>query len=338
MAGQLLEDRFPAGVAEPEVVERDAPPPRSEGFGMSDLTCRVGLGLGVAGLVDAGADLAEVVDALDDLGFDSLWVSDVLASRALDPMATLAFAAARTAHLKLGTSVVVAPGRPPAQLAKEAATLDRLSNGRFLPILGLGTAEDVATHAAGVRREDRGPMVDEMLPLLRRLWSEDEVDHEGTYYQLRGYRPQVHPLRRSLPVWLGGQSRSELRRAGRLADGWLASFATVDEVADSIPEVRAAAAEVGRSVDDDHYGALLLYSLTCVADETAEFLAWRRPDRSLADVLPIGPEALVARLRGYLSAGASKFVLVPAQRPESWGRHLAELADVVDAVVTARSG
>lgn len=292
--------------------------------------CRVGLGLGVGRLIEGADDLAQVVDALDDLGFDSLWASEVLGSYAPDPVAMLAFAAARTKHLKLGTSVMVAPGRSPAMLAKQAATLDLLSNGRFIPILGLGSADEDVVDALGVDRYDRGPMTDEMVPLLRRIWSEEEVTHDGAFYRLKAYRPHIHPTNRSLPIWFGGRSHTELVRAGRLSDGWLASFAAPDEVAESIPVVRSAAQEAMRQIDDDHFGVLLLYSLHPVDAEVEDFVRWRRPDRDRFEILPESPEQIVGLLRSFVSAGASKFILVPAARPADWERHLAELANVVD--------
>lgn len=301
-------------------------------------TCRVGLGLGVGRLIEGASDLAQVVDALDDLGFDSLWASEVLGSHAPDPVAALAFAAARTKQLKLGTSVMVAPGRSPAMLAKQAATLDLLSNGRFIPILGLGTADDDAVSATGVGRRDRGPMTDEIVPLLRRIWAEDEVDHTGAFFTLNHYRPHIHPTRRSLPIWLGGRTNTELVRAGRLSDGWLASFAAPDEVAVSIPVVRDAAQAAERRIEDDHYGVLLLYSLQPTTPEVDDFIRWRRPDRDKADLLPESPEQVVALLRSFAAAGASKFILVPASRPTDWERHLADLADVVDQVVHSSRG
>lgn len=300
--------------------------------------CRVGLGLGVGRLIEGATDLAQVVDALDDLGFDSLWASEVLGSHAPDPVAALAFAAARTKQLKLGTSVMVAPGRSPAMLAKQAATLDLLSNGRFIPILGLGTADDDAVSATGVDRRDRGPITDEIVPLLRRIWAEDEVDHTGAFFKLNHYRPHIHPTRRSLPIWLGGRTNTELVRAGRLSDGWLASFATPDEVAVSIPVVRDAARSAGRDIEHDHYGVLLLYSLQATTPEVDDFIRWRRPDREKADLLPETPEQVVALLRAFAAAGASKFILVPASRPTDWERHLADLADVVDHVAHSSGG
>lgn len=290
---------------------------------------RVGFGLGVGRLVDGRRDLAQVVDLLEELGFDSFWASDVPGSFAPDPVAALAFAAGRTERLKLGTSVLIAPGFTPTRMAKQLATLDRLSDGRFFPVLGLGSPDPDVLGALGMDRGQRGPVVDELIPLVRRIWAEDEVTHVGAHFMLDGYRPQMRPLNGRLSVWLGGRSLTELRRAGRLADGWLASFATPDEVAASIPVVRSAADDAGRIVPADHMGVLLLYSLGPPGPEVEEFARWRRPDLDPAEVVPVGPTALASLITRHIAAGASKFIVIPAERPESWRHELTALREVV---------
>src|SRR5262249_27523740 len=139
---------------------------------------RIGYGLGVQGLRDDGR-FGELVDGLEGGGFDSLWLSERLTGTAPDPLVGLAFAAGRTRKLKLGTSVQVLPGRNPAVVAKEWASLDRLSGGRALPAFGLGVANPAEQQAFGVAREERAAWFDEALPLVRRFWTEDAVDHRG---------------------------------------------------------------------------------------------------------------------------------------------------------------
>lgn len=296
------------------------------------LKVRAGLGLGVGRLVEGRDDMAEIADTLEGLGFDSLWTSEVLGSHAPDALTALAFVAGRTDRLKLGTSVLAAPGWPPTRLAKVMATIDQLSGGRFFPVLGLGTNDPDALAAQGIDRGDRASMLDELVPLLRDIWSRDVVNHAGRHYTVTDYRPHMHPVRRHISVWLGGRSPSELRRTGRLGDGWLASFATPDEVADSIAVIEQSATDAGRTVPIDHYGALLLYSLDHAADDVRDFIRWRRPDQPLADVFPEGPDAINALLRRFVAAGATKFVLVPAARPRSWSAELTQLMKEVTYV------
>lgn len=298
-----------------------------------ELKVRIGVGLGVQEMIGSGAELRAVCRAVENEGFDSLWFSEVATSHALDPVAGLGFAAAATERVKLGTSVMVVPGRPPALLAKSIATLDLLSGGRVLPIFGLGTVDPAEQQAFGIDRADRGPWVDEVVPLLRRLWGETSVAHAGPRFTLEGVGVLPRP-RRPLPVWLGGQDRRELRRVGRLGDGWLASFATPSEVGEGIAVITTACSEHGRSIDSDHYGVLLLYALQEPSPRAREFLGWRRPDLTLPEALPVGAAALRARLREYIGAGASKFILIPADRPGDWGREVAALADAVLSMQT----
>lgn len=286
---------------------------------------RIGYGLGVQGLTD-DAQLGRLVDGLEARGFDSLWLSERLTGNAPDPMVGLAFAAGRTRKLKLGTSVQVLPGRNPADLAKAWATLDRLSAGRALPAFGLGIADRDEQQAFGVTREERAGWFDEALPLLRRIWSEESVDHDGPRFHYRGLAVRPRPLQQPLDVWLGGRAKSELRRVGVLGDGWLPSFSTPGEVAAGRVVVEQAAAEAGRAIDAEHFGALVIY----VHDEIPELLrdrvAQRRPGLEVDELIPVGLPAVKARLEAFMEHGFSKFVLVPAREPRSWDEELDAVA------------
>ena len=138
---------------------------------------RVGYGLGTQTMAGGPAAFAHLIDELERLRFDSLWLSERVSGAAPDPLVGLAFAAGRTARLKLGTSVLVLPGRNPVLLAKELATLDLLSGGRLLPAFGLGVVNPAEQQAFGVARGERAAVFDESLALIRRLWSGEPVDH-----------------------------------------------------------------------------------------------------------------------------------------------------------------
>ena len=113
------------------------------------------------------------------MGFDSVWVSERAGGATLDPMVAMAYAAGRTERLKFGPAVMVLPGRNPVLCAKALASLDRISTGRALPAFGLGIADNAEQQAFGVKRSERAAWFDEALPLIRRLWTEDVVDHHG---------------------------------------------------------------------------------------------------------------------------------------------------------------
>jgi probable F420-dependent oxidoreductase len=283
---------------------------------------RVGYGLGVRTPTVDGGRLADLVDALEDLRFDSLWLSERLGGDCPDPMVGLAFAAARTRRLKLGTSVQVLPGRNPFVVAKQWATLDRLSGGRCLPAFGLGVADPREQAAFGVERKERAARFDELLPKVRRLWAGDEVD---------GATVAPRPVQEPLDVWLGGIAPSELRRVGRLGDGWLPSFCTPEDVAAARPVVEAEAAAHGRTFDPEHWGALIPYLPAAgpLPDLLVAAVAARRPEADPARIVPAGLEAVVSFIGDFVAAGASKFVLVPVVEPEGWDAHLAEVAAAV---------
>ena len=169
------------------------------------------------------------------------------------------------------------PGRSPALLAKSWATLDVLSGGRALPAFGLGIAHPVEQQAFGVARGDRAAIFDEALPLIRRLWSEDSVDHDGAHFHYEGMTRAAASRRSRLDVWLGGKAPSELRRVGRLADGWLASFSTPEDCKASRVAIEDAAAAAGRAIDDDHFGAMVFYSHDELPERLVELLASRNP-------------------------------------------------------------
>ena len=196
---------------------------------MTTVKVRIGFGLGVrSSLNDTG--FLTVVDALERLRFDSLWLSDRIGGEAPDPLVAMSFAAARTTRLKFGMSVMVLPGRNPVVLAKELATLDRMSDGRLLPAFGLGVADPHEQQAFGVERSERARIFDEALAVVRACWTQPRVDFQGEHFRYEGLRVEPKPKQQPPEVWLGGialslvfwarlarrDGRSRLPAAGRL--------------------------------------------------------------------------------------------------------------------------
>lgn len=288
---------------------------------------RIGFGLGTGTSVGGGTGFADLVDGLEANRFDSLWLSERVTGGAVDPIVGLSVAAGRTTKLKLGFSVLVLPGRNPVLLAKELASLDHLSNGRLLPAFGLGVADGDEQQAFGVERTERAKRFDEALPLLRRLWSEESVDHDGTFFSYRGMSIRPKPVQSPLEVWLGGRAPSELRRVGRLGDGWLPSFCSPAEAASGRIVVEEAAASAEREIEGEHWGALVIYNRDeALPERLAAVLQARRPDGDPSEVVPSGLPALRAQLERFCEVGFSKFVLVPAAEPASWADELGEVA------------
>jgi probable F420-dependent oxidoreductase len=281
-----------------------------------------------------GPEFGDVVDAVEELRFDSLWLSERITGQAPDPIVAMAYAAGRTTRLKFGMSVLVLPGRNPVVLAKELATLAVMSGGRLLPAFGLGVADGREHQAFGVERTERAAWFDEALTVMRACWRGEPVDHHGDRFHYEGL--VVKPAPKRLDVWLGGIAPSELRRVGRLADGWLPSFVTPRDAAAGRQVVESVAAEHGRSIDDDHYGVLIPYlgdDGGAIPDELAAGLHKRRPDLDdPTELVPAGWEALRETIRQFVAVGTTKFVVLPVSEPatvEAWQSHLRDVADAV---------
>jgi probable F420-dependent oxidoreductase len=287
---------------------------------------RIGYGVGTQ-IGDDAIGFAELVDGLERLGFDSLWCSERATGAVPDPMVSLAFAAGRTERIKLGTSVQVLPGRNPVLLAKQWASLDRLSGGRALPAFGLGVVDPIEQQAFGVTREERAPWFEEVLPLLRRFWAGEVVDHDGARFHYRGVAIGTPTLKGLPDVWLGGRAPVELRRVGRLADGWLPSFATPTQVAEGRAVVEEAAAQAGRTIDAEHYGAMVFYARAAIPEPFRSRIAARAGDARA--IVPVGVPALRDRLEEFVAVGFSKLVLVPVEPVDSWTGELELLAERV---------
>lgn len=291
------------------------------------MAIRIGVAPGGWQWTDGATGYYRFVEALEEYGWDSLWLSDRLVSdrMSLEPVVALAAAAGRTTKLKFGFSVLALPLRNPAVLAKELATLDFLANGRLLPAVGLGGDDEREYEATGTRKPERAGRTDEAIAVLRRLWTEQHVTHEGRYYRLTDVtitpKPvfQPHP-----PIWIGGRSAPAWERVGRLGDGWLVSQATPAEVAEGIAAIRTSAAKHGRVVEDDHYGVMLPVYLAATRDEAAAKAVFAVPARQRADA-PLDQFAalgnaddVLAKVAEYVAAGATKFVLRPLCRePEA---------------------
>jgi probable F420-dependent oxidoreductase len=289
---------------------------------------RIGYGLGTRASSDPDR-FAALVTGLESKGFDSLWLSERVTGDCPDPIVGLAVAAGLTTRVKLGFSVLVVPGRNPMLLAKELATLDRLSGGRLLPAFGLGVVEPGEQQAFGVERGERAKRFDEVLPLLRRFWSGESVDHDGPFHHYDGAGVRPRPTQDPLEIWLGGIAPSELRRCGRLGDGWLPSFCTPDDVREGRAVIEAEAAAHDRKIDPEHFGALVPYCDGPIPEVVAAGIARRRPGIDPTRVVAAGLDGLQAMLRDHVEAGASKFVVIPLAEPDDWSRHLAEVADGV---------
>ena len=183
------------------------------------------------GEAPAPDELAAMLREAEQAGFHSAWAMEpqLASAAALEPLSVLAFAAANTTSLRLGLAVAVLPLHQPVRLARQAATIDRLSGGRFT--LGVGVGVPALPHSAfGVKSAERAPRFEEYVTVMRRLWTEPAVDYDGRFVQLSTARMEPKPVQQPLPMWFGAGSEPALRRTARMADGWIGAGSTPSSV------------------------------------------------------------------------------------------------------------
>src|SRR5262250_2600768 len=164
---------------------------------------KIRIGVGASAASATPEALGELLRGLDDLGFDSLWLSEVLTGPVPDPLVGLAWAAATNPRVKLGTTMLL-PGRNVVRFGKQLASLDVLCRGRLLVTLVPGLTYPPEREAIGVEPKQRGAFIDDALPLLRRLWAGETVSYEGIAGTLRDVKLSPLPVQQPLEVWLGG--------------------------------------------------------------------------------------------------------------------------------------
>jgi probable F420-dependent oxidoreductase len=216
----------------------------------------IGFGVPVSGAWAKPANMVTVARRAEELGYRSLWTFQRLlfpVGHAMgptyrsvqDPIVTLAYLAGLTSEIRLGVAVLNLPFFSPPLLAKQLATLQNVAGGRLDAGLGLGWAQEEFV-ASGVPYEHRGRRAEEFIDLLRQFWTRDVIEHKGEFYEVPASHQDPKPAPVP-PIILGGTAAPALRRAGRLADGWVSS-SRVDlaAIGEQIYIVKEAAREAGR--------------------------------------------------------------------------------------------
>jgi probable F420-dependent oxidoreductase len=209
---------------------------------------KFGMHLPQAGPAASAPAVHAVAKQAEDLGFDDVWVSDHVAvpkdavyppsAYILDPLIALTWGAAATERVRLGTTVLVLPLRPPVLLAKMLGTLDVMSGGRVIVGAAGGWLKE-EFDALGVPFDERGARTDETIDVMRACWTEDPIDLEApaTGAKLVSIRAKPQP-ERSLPIWIGGHSEPAFRRAVERGDGWHGAFQPADKTAEFAKRLR----------------------------------------------------------------------------------------------------
>ena len=260
---------------------------------------------------------------LEELGYDYVAVGEHISFNlpVANPLVALSAAAAVTSRIKLMTSVLLAPVYPAALLAKMGATLDQVSGGRFNLGVGVGGENPAEIEACGVPMSERGRRADETLDMLRRLWTEDDVHHEGRYATLRGITITPKPVQRPYPpIWVSGRKDAALRRAARVGDGWLPYMFSPEMIAGSLEKLAGLCAESGRDPSGIRSGAVIFISChrdPAVARSRALERLGGQYNQDFAPILDRyvahgDPARVLARLREYLDAGVRSVFIGPA--------------------------
>jgi probable F420-dependent oxidoreductase len=269
-----------------------------------------------------GAAMQAFLQRAEELGFESGWTQEqVLGDNPdLGPLETLAYAAACTRRMRLGCAVLVSTLYSPVHLAKSLASLDQLSAGRLE--VGLGTGGGFRMFSAfGVDPNSFVARFNEGLALMRALWTEERIDHNGRFWQLAGAAMEPKPVQRpGPPIWFGGSHPNALRRAVAHADGFFgAGSQTTAQFTEQVGIVRGALDDAGR--DPETFRIAKRVYLT--VDDDPERARQRMSDalhrvysffgaRDLTPVSVTGPpDAVVSGLREVADAGAELILLNP---------------------------
>ena len=269
--------------------------------------------------------LMSLAQRAEDLGFDSIWVSDhVILPREVesfypyaadgvptftpaqpyyDPIATLNFLAGCTEKLRLGTHVLILPYRNPVVTAKMLATLDVLSGGRLTLGIGVGWMEEEFKALGLDNFEQRGEVSNEYLQLFKELWTKDHPEFQGKHYQIEGPGFQPKPLQKPHPpIWVGGHTSPAIRRAAEFGDGWMPiglrppAILEPEELGDKISRLRDLTVKSGRPAD----AVALCFSTDVVFEESPPI------NRMMMRGLP---EQVAADLRQYQDLGVNNFII-----------------------------
>ncbi|MEV4112481.1 TIGR03619 family F420-dependent LLM class oxidoreductase [Nonomuraea sp. NPDC049695] len=217
---------------------------------------RVGFAVPQSGPWATPENMRRVATRAEELGYHELWTFQRLmypvghpmgpTYRSVhDPLITLAHLAGVTSRIRLGVAVINAYVQP-VVLAKQLATLQTVSDGRLTAGLGLGWLPE-EFEAAGVGMERRGARAEEFVEVLRKAWTDDVVEHSGEFYRVPASHIDPKPLPGPPPILLGGTAEVALRRAGRLADGWVSSSREdLAAIAGRVELIKATLAEEGR--------------------------------------------------------------------------------------------
>jgi probable F420-dependent oxidoreductase len=272
--------------------------------------------------------VCEFAQQAEALGFDRISMGEHVMDGKPPRPTTLALpvaaaAAGATRNLRVMTGIVIAPLYHPVLLAKLVTTVDLISNGRLDFGIGISGQRETRVEfaAVGVPVQTRGHRTNEMLSVMKRLWTEEHVTHHGDFFAFEDVTLVPQPIQQPHPpIWVAGRSEAAMRRAALLGDGWYPYLFTVRRLRSSNETVRQYATEAGRDLSGFHWGVV---QPTAIADDKQEALAlavtnlgqrYVTPDRSAKDIaqalcLTGTPQDCIAGIEARIEAGVREFTL-----------------------------
>ena len=279
----------------------------------------------------------EIVDfalLAEKLGLDSVWMSDHLMytvpdKGSLEVFASLSAVAARTKNIIIGTKVVCAPFRHPSLLAKTGATLDIISNGRFVLGVGAGWFK-TEFEAFGFPFDKKASVTREAVEIVKMLWEKPTVNYDGKFFKIKDASCLPKPLQKPHPpIWVGSSGPRMLKLTAELGDGWVIPNPTVEEYRQKLGIIKEHAEKIGRKSEEIEAGYYAYASLSSSSKEawkTAEeqILSERRRVlgaglslKNLGKICVVGnPDEWVSRIEEYVKVGAEHIIvkIVPTNR------------------------
>ncbi|MFN0306098.1 MAG: LLM class flavin-dependent oxidoreductase [Burkholderiales bacterium] len=313
---------------------------------MMNLPLAQGLTFGFQGRMETPDQTLDTITLAERYNFSWLTLGDHLsfAVPVLDPLIQMAAAAALTRKVGMLTAVYLLPLRHPAAVAKQVATLDRMTEGRLIFGVGIGGEFASDYEVVGVPIHERGARLSEGIQVLRKLWTGEKVRHEGRFYSFRDIQMLPAPVQPGgPPIWVGGRSDSALRRAGELGDGYISYVVTPDMFQSALEKIALAAGAAKRPLDKFGTAHVLFVRMGKNREEALEHATKHLSIRYAMDFrraagryCALGRPADVAEtLRQFHVAGVRTMVIDIIGEPPEQDDQLRQFAEEVMPLVAA---
>ena len=278
----------------------------------------IGIGMGTSVFpFDNARDYFKWVDKCEAGKVDSIWQTDRLVSTEsmLECLSAMAILAGYTESIRFGMNVASIAIRDPLVTAKQCATIDYISGGRLLPAFGLGSKISRDYTATNISTKGRGKKADEALEIVSRLWAEDSVTFQGEHFSYKDAVITPKPANASIPLWIGGSSQIAVKRTARIGTGWLGGIDSPETAGAVVSGVKEALKNTEREIDDDHYGATLLFRFGNQEDRsvlsTTKGITARIGKNARRYYVVGNTSEIVERIKEFIDVGCQKFVLLP---------------------------